>query len=123
MKHTGRIASILHQTAGHTLVESVVTTALVVTVLIPLSSFAVYLLTLKQNEPYIVALALAQQAMEETLYRHSYASQTSNLDGGRWQVQKQVALAGRRVTIIIRVVRRGRPRPLVELMTVRLLTT
>ena len=107
-------------TAGHTLVEVVVTTALVVTVLVPLSSLAVYLLTVKQNKPHIEALAIGQRVMEETLHVQSYVSQTMELEGGRWRVRKTVSQTGNRVTIAVRVFRRNQPQPLVELMTVRL---
>ena len=109
-------------TAGHTLVEVVVTTALVVTVLVPLSSLAVYLLTVKQNEPHIEALVIGQRMMEETLHGQSYVSQTIDLEGGRWRIRKTVSQTGNRIAIVIRVFRRNRPEPLVELMTVRLLS-
>ena len=109
-------------TAGHTLVEVVVTTALVVTVLVPLSSLAVYLLTVKQNKPHVEALAIGQRVMEETFHARSYVSQTTELEGGRWRVRKTVAQTGNQVAIVVRVFRRNQPRPLMELMTVRLLS-
>lgn len=109
-------------TAGHTLVEVVVTTALVVTVLVPLSSLAVYLLTVKQNKPHVEALAIGQRVMEEALHARNYVSQTIELEGGRWRVRKTVSRMGNRVAIVVHVFRRNQPRPLVELMTVRLLS-
>ena len=109
-------------TAGHTLVEVVVTTALVVTVLVPMSSLAVYLLTVKQNKPHVEALAIGQRVMEETLHARNYVSQTRELEGGRWSVRKTVSRTGNRVAIVVHVFRRNQPHPLVELMTVRLLS-
>ena len=109
-------------TAGHTLVEAVVTTALIATVLVPLSSLAVHLLTVKQNEPHIAALAIGQRVMEETLYERSYVSQTLDLEEGRWRIRKTVSQTGNQIAIVIRVFRRYQPEPLVELMTVRLLS-
>lgn len=107
--------------AGHTLVEVVVATSLMVTVLVPLSSVAVYLLTARQNERHLVALALGQRAMEETLALQRYASRTTWLEEGRWRIQKTVSLHARQVTVRIRVFRRHQPRPLVDLMTIRLM--
>lgn len=97
-------------------------TALVAAVLVPLSSMAIYLLTAKRNAPEITALVLGQHLMEEALHAQSYASRTVELEGGRWRVEKTVSLTGRRVVIVIRVFRRHRPKPLVELMTVRLVS-
>ena len=122
MKLRDVIAFFQRGTAGHTLVEVGVTTALIVTVLVPLSSLAVYLLTVKQNKPHIAALAIGQRVMEETLYGQSYVSQTIDLEGGRWRVRKTVSQTGNRIAIVIRVFRRNRTEPLVELMTVRLLS-
>lgn len=112
---------ILRDMGGHSLIEAVVATALVVTVLVPLSGVAVYLFTVRQNEGPLVGLAIAQQFMEETLHERSYASRQVSLDRDRWVVQKSVTQQGRQVTIVIRVFRRNQPQPLAELMTVRLL--
>ena len=120
--HWDRQAALLRETAGHTLVEVVVTTALVVTVLVPLGSMAIYLLTVKRNAPEITALAIGQRYMEQALHEQGYASTTVALEGGRWRVEKMVSRAGRQVTIVIRVFRRGRAQPLIELMTVRLVS-
>lgn len=122
MKLRDVIGFLRRGTAGHTLAEVVVTTALVVTVLVPLSSLAVYLFTVKHNDPHIVALAIGQRVMEETLHGRSYVSQTMNLEGGRWCIRKTVSQTGNRIAIVIRVFRRNRPEPLVELMTIRLLS-
>ena len=107
---------------GHSLVEVVVATSLLVTVLIPLSGLTIYLLTAERNEPHLVALTIGQQAMEETLHKRNYESQTLWLDEGRWRIRKTVSQAGNQITIVIRVFRKHRLEPLVELMTVRLLS-
>ena len=121
MKRRTTLPTFLRKTAGHSVVEVVVATALVVTVLIPLSGLAIYLLTAEQNEPHLVALTIGQQAMEETLHKRDYESQTVWLQEDRWRVQKRVTQAGNQITIVIHVFRQHRPKPLVELMTVRLL--
>ena len=120
MNAQNRRTALLRDSAGYTLVETIVTTALVVTVLVPLGSMAIYLLTVKRNAPEITALAIGQRLMEETLHAQSYASRTIELDAGRWRAEKSVSWTGRQIIIVIRVFRRHRPRPLVELMTVRL---
>ena len=116
------IAPFLRATAGHSLVEVVVATSLIVTVLIPLSGLAIYLLTAQRNEPHLVALAIGQQAMEATLHNRDYTSRTLQLHEGRWRVQKRVSQTGNQIIIVIHVFRQHRPEPLVELMTVRLLS-
>lgn len=116
------LASRIRESAGYTLVEVVVATSLVATVLVPLSSAAIYVLTARQNERYLVALALGRRAMEETLARRNFESRTMRVDGGRWRIQKTVVAQTNQVTIIIRVFRRNHPQPLVDLMTVRLLS-
>lgn len=122
MKRRITIPPFLRETAGHSVVEVVVATSLVVTVLIPLSGLAIYLLTAEQNEPHLVALSIGQQVMEETLHKRDYESQTVWLHEDRWRVQKRISQAGNQITIVIRVFRQHRPEPLVELMTVRLLS-
>ena len=112
----------IHDRAGYSLIETVVATSLVVTVLLPLSGMAIYLLTVKQNEPHLVALTIGQQAMEQTLETRDYEGTTLYLDDSRWRVQKTVTQNGNQITIVIRVFRRHRPKPLAELMTVRLLS-
>jgi len=122
MKHRGRSSAFLLDAAGHTLVEVAVAASLIVTVVVPLGGVAVYLLSVKQNEPYLVALTLAQRTMEETLYRRSYETQIATPGQGRWRVVKTMAQNGNQVTIVVRVFHKGRPQPLVELMTIRLLS-
>ena len=114
--------NFIHDRAGYSLIETVVATSLVVTVLLPLSGMAIYLLTVKQNEPHLVALTIGQQAMEQTLETRDYEGTTLYLDDSRWRVQKTVTQNGNQITIVIRVFRRHRPKPLAELMTVRLLS-
>ena len=96
--------------AGHSLIEVVVATALVVTVLSPLSGMVIFLLNSQQNAPHLVALTIAEQYMEETLHERSYVSRHVALDRDRWLVQKSVTQTGNQVTIVIRVFRRHRPR-------------
>ncbi len=121
MKSRLALCIFLRDIAGHSLIEVVVATALVATVLSPLSGMVIFLLNSRQNAPHLVALAIAEQYMEETLHERSYASRHVALDRDRWLVQKSVTQTGNQVTIVIRVFRRHRPRPLAELMTVRLL--
>ena len=121
MPHRLSVAALLRQTQGHSLAEVVVATSLVVTVLVPLSGLAIYLLTAAQNEPHLVALALGQQAMEQTLHARAYEPQTAWLDDDRWRVRKMIAQTGNQVTIRIQVFRRHRPQPLIDLMTIRLI--
>jgi hypothetical protein len=122
MKRRIVLCRFLRETAGHSLVEVVVATSLVMTVLVPLSGMVVFLLNSRQNAGHLVALALAEEFMEETLHERSYVSRHVTLDRDRWLVQKSVSQTGNQVTIVIRVFRRHRPRPLAELMTVRLLS-
>ena len=96
-------------------------TALFVTVLLPVSSAAIYLLTVRANEPHLVALALGERAMEEVLHTRRYVSETRRLDDGRWTVQTAIDQRNTQLVIRVRVFRRKRPAPLVELMTVRVL--
>ena len=121
MKSRLALCIFLRDIAGHSLIEVVVATALVVTVLSPLSGMVIFLLNSRQNAPHLVALTIAEQYMEETLYERSYVSRHVALDRDRWLVQKSVTQTGNQVTIVIRVFRQHRPRPLAELMTVRLL--
>lgn len=106
--------------SGYTLVEVVVATALLLIVLVPVAGTAVYLLKAQQNEPYVHALVLGQQAMEATLHERAYQDASFVLEEGRWRVERTVQRRGRQVTIRVRVFRRGRPGPLTELMTIRL---
>ena len=122
MKRRVALCPFLRDIAGHSLIEVVVATSLMVTVLIPLSGMVVYLMNSRQNAPHLVALAIAEQFMEETLHERSYVSRHVALDRDRWLVQKTIRQEGNRVIIVIRVFRRHRPRPLAEVMTVRLLS-
>jgi len=122
MKSRVALCALLRDTAGHSLIEVTVATSLVVSVLIPLSGLVVYLLNSHPNAPHLVALAIGEQFMEETLHERSYVSQHVPLDRNRWLVHKSVSHEGNQVTITIRIFRRNRPRPLVELITVRLLS-
>ncbi|MDX1548407.1 MAG: hypothetical protein R3247_15520 [Rhodothermales bacterium] len=112
--------SLFRDETGSTLLEAVVATALLVAVLLPVSASAVHLLTMRKNEPHLLALALGEQVMEETLHRRAYASGTFDYGAGRWTVRKTIRLTRDRVTIRVRVFRRHRPDPLVDLMTVRI---
>lgn len=108
--------------AGYTLVESAVATALFVTVAVPLSGATLYLLAARHNDPHLIALTIGRQVMERTLSRRHYVSERAWLDEGRWRVEQTVFHEGNRVILVVRVFRRHRPHPLVELMTVRLRT-
>lgn len=117
----GRIRhAFYYASGGYAVLEVVVATALIVTVLVPLSGMAIYPFTVNQNEPHLVALMLGRHTMEEALHARSYESQTIRLEQGRWRVHKTITQAGNQITIRVRVFRRHRPKPLVELMTVRL---
>lgn len=116
-----RLLHVITEHDGHSLVEVIVATALLATVLVSASGTALYLLKAKHNEPYRVALVLGQQAMEDALFTRSHVSETMEYDEGRWRVERMVVQEDNRVVLRVRVFRRGRPRPLVELMTVRLL--
>lgn len=105
---------------GSTLLEAVVATALLVAVLLPVSASAIHLLTMRKNEPHLLALALGEQVMEETLHHRTYAPETLSYEAGRWIVRKTLRHTRGRVTIRVRVFRRHRPEPLVDLMTVRI---
>lgn len=110
----------MRDASGYSLVETVVALSLVVTVLVPLSSLAIYLFTVKQGEPQVAAQALAQRYMEDAISTASYTSDTFWLESRHWQVRKTVQERGALVTITIRVFRHQRPQPLAELSTVRL---
>ena len=114
-------SAALQAEAGHSLVEALVATALLVTVLVPLGAATVYLLTVRPNEPHRRALEIGHAVLEETLAAQAYVAETRTLDDGRWIVRRTIQHRGNQVTIRVRVFGRQRPAPLVELMTIRLL--
>ena len=116
-----RFLAALHAPDGYSLTEVTVATSLLVAVLIPLSGVDIYLLTIHQNESYLAALAIGQQAMEETLHTRTYDSKSIWLDEHRWLLEKKIKQQDNQITITVRVFRQHRPQPMVELMTVRLL--
>jgi hypothetical protein len=93
--------------------------ALLLTVLIPLSTFVLYLVVQQRNTEQIEALSLGERFMEETLYDRSYAPEERWTDAGRWRLEKTVRQEAERVVLTVRVFRRGRAAPHVTLATTR----
>ncbi len=111
----------LRGAAGHSLVEAVVATALIVSVLIPLGGFAMYLLSVRRNEAYAEALVVGQRVMEETISAERYQPRRVRRAEGRWQIEHVVTRQGGQAHLVVRVFRMKRRAPLAELATVRLL--
>lgn len=109
------------EAAGSSLVEAVVALSLLLTVLVPLSVVVVQWSLDRRNRHEIEALALAQRVMEEALHRQAYTSAVSGTARDVWRTEREVAREGGRVAVTVRVYRKGRVRPIVELVTVRLL--
>ena len=106
---------------GYTLVEVVVATALLVSVLFPLGGAAIYLLKVRQNERHVLALAYGQDMMEATLHQEAYTNQVVVLEEGRWRVDRTIRRRDKQVVIRVDVFRRGHSEPIVRLMTLRLI--
>lgn len=106
--------------AGHTLAESAVAVALLLTVLVPAAMFLVFLTTQPRTAHQAEALSLAQALMEETLARAAFEDATTRTPDEAWTLSRTVAFEGDLVLVSVAVYRRGRPTPLVTLETARL---
>ena len=94
---------ILRSQAGHSLAETSVALAMLVTVLVPLSTVAAKLLA--ANEAYRTELAnlLAQELMEETLAKQDFAPLDTLYFEGKWRGVRTIASVGKLTLIQIRV--------------------
>lgn len=116
----GLLRAIWCEEAGHSVLEATVAVALLVTVVVPLGSFVVYLASQRHNADQVSALTLGTRYMEETLHTARYEMDEASEEDGRWRVRRDVRYEGGRVDIWVQVFRRGDPQPYVELYTVRL---
>ncbi len=106
--------------AGFSIIEVTVALALLVTVLIPLSSFTVQFIGERRNERELRALALGRQYMEETLHLKTYNADQRWTADRKWRMRKTVTRIGDQVIIAVDVFRATEPVPYLHLMTLRL---
>jgi Tfp pilus assembly protein PilV len=104
------------------LIEATVAMALLVTVLIPLTGFAVQFMSERRNEHELIALALGRQMMEETLQARSYFHQERWTADGVWRIRKTVRYTDKLIHLQVRVYRRAATKPHVDLLTIRLVS-
>jgi type II secretory pathway component PulJ len=115
--------------SGYTVLESVVATALLVSVFVPAIGGLAHVVTTETAEKDVRALSLAQAAMERTLHERRFDDRTWTTDGERWTLRRSVESDDRLVTVTIRAWR-SRPgtqpvtltdrEPIVELTTSRI---
>ncbi|MEL6499772.1 MAG: hypothetical protein AAFQ31_14695, partial [Planctomycetota bacterium] len=104
----------------HTLAESAVAVALLLTVLVPAAMFLVFLTTQPRTAHQAEALALAQAYLEETIATEAFEDATTRTSDAAWTLERSVAFEGDLALVTVAVYRRDRPTPLVTLRTARL---
>lgn len=104
---------------GTTLVEVLVSMALIVSVILPAIIFLGYIAHYPQNKNKVIALSRAQTTMEELLNQNEF-TEGENITNFRsaWFLKEQIIFDSSRVTINVSVFHRDRK--LVSLSTVRL---
>ncbi|MEX2345034.1 MAG: hypothetical protein WD604_05430 [Balneolaceae bacterium] len=116
MKHP----AILKNENGSTLIETLVATAILVSVLLPVSMFLGYAANNPQNEEKILALGLAQAEMEKVLSEKSYTGFEKEIDD-RWLVTGVITKDDNLVQVGVSVYRKNKQKPVITLTTERLL--
>ncbi|MEL6706546.1 MAG: hypothetical protein AAFP15_19940 [Bacteroidota bacterium] len=112
--------SVSGDESGHTLAESAVAVALLLTVLVPAAMFLVFLTTQPRTAHQSEALALAQAYLEETIATEAFEDATTRTADTAWTLERSVAFEGDLALVTVAVYRRDRPTPLVTLQTARL---
>ena len=111
---------ILKSEDGSTLIETLVASAILVSVLLPASMFLGYTANNPQNKEKILALSLAQSEMEKVLYEKTYAGYEKEVEG-RWTLKNVVTSGDDLVQVEISVYRKNKLEPIITLTTERLL--
>ncbi len=108
--------------AGYSLIETIVALALLLTVLVPLGSFAVKMARHRLGMLKIEALSIAQNVMEKTLAAPTSYSGSQQFTLDFWMVLTEYQEREGFVIIEISVTQIGKDVPVVSLKTVRLLS-
>ncbi len=114
--------SIFSETDGYTLVETLVASAILLSVLIP-ATLILGRLTLGQyHRDLIVATQLAREEMERTVAEARYQDEEKQmtLDKKSWRLVRDVQEQSSLLEIRIRVFKRWQAKPLVEIKTLRM---
>jgi len=107
---------------GYTIVETLVASAILLGVLIP-AAFILGKLTIgSYSRQVLVATQLAREVMEKTLASEEYHYREMDFqrDNKHWKVIREVNYTDGVVDIRVKVYRSKKHKPLVELMTLRI---
>jgi hypothetical protein len=113
--------SFLKDTRGYTLVETLVASAILLSVLIP-ATLVLGKLTLRQyHHDLIVATQLAREEMERTVAEARYQDEEKQvaLSKKSWRLVRDVQEQSGLIEICIRVFKLRQAKPLVEIKTLR----
>ncbi len=107
--------------AGQSLLEVIVASVLLVSVLMPLAAWGVYGLHGMPASRATEALHLGQQHMETTLQQYTFTDSTWAEADSRWRIERTATPVQGRVVVRLKVFFRDETTPEVSLMTQRLL--
>lgn len=94
---------VRHGEDGHTVLEATIAAALLVTVLVPAVGAIAHVATRHAEQDRIVALNLAQDALETSLDRPSGTAGVWTSADGRWTLARTTDRRGAVVTVTVRV--------------------
>ncbi len=116
-----QFSALAKSTAGYTLVETLVASAILLGVLLPASLVLAKLAMSRHNHNLIIATQLAKDEMERTILSEAYEDEAKEivLEKTRWKLIRIVQKCFGLIEIRISVFRDRETKPLVELKTLR----
>jgi hypothetical protein len=116
-----QFSAFVKSSAGYTLVETLVASAIFLGVLVPASLVVAKLAMSRYNHEVMIATQLAKDEMEKTILGESYHDEVKEivLDKTRWQLIRTVEERFGLIEIRVSVFRNRDARPLAELKTLR----
>ncbi len=107
---------------GYTLVETLVAIGILMGVLVPATLFLGKITANQRNRDLIVASQLAREEMEKIIAYQLYENneRTIKLNNKNYQITRSIENQSGLVHIVVKVTRRDREKPLVELKTLRI---